>query len=87
MKRNKAMNGLKHCASGLGCYGCPYSESHESTTHCQLDNAKDALEVIRQQKEQIQALKKNNNHLQNKIKDQNALIEAYKTGVRWEKRT
>ena len=49
---NKAINGLKHCSSGLGCYGCPYSEGHESTTHCQVDNARDAraaLEVLKKQ--------------------------------------
>ena len=87
MRRNKAMNGLKHCASGLGCYGCPYSEGHKATPSCQLENSRDALKVIEEQKKQIQELKKRNNYLQSKTKDQMELIEAYKTGVRWEKRT
>lgn len=42
---------------------------------------------IEEQKKQIQELKKRNNYLQRKTKDQRELIEAYKTGVRWEKRT
>ena len=45
--RNKAINGLRHCTTGLGCYGCPYAEDGKPTTHCQLDCGRDALNVLK----------------------------------------
>lgn len=62
---------------------CPYS----GLERCAVAVVDDAIKLLKEQQKQIQALKKNNNYLKNKVKDQRALIEAYKTGVRWEKRT
>lgn len=57
MRRGKAENGLRHCSTGLGCYGCPYADGHKCTPDCQLNNARDALIVITEQREQIKKLK------------------------------
>ena len=44
--RRKAINGLRHCTTGLGCYGCPYAEGHKATVNCQINCGRDALNVL-----------------------------------------
>lgn len=52
----KAINGLKHCTTSLGCFECPYSELDERSIECQLELDRDALELLKEQHETIKSL-------------------------------
>ena len=56
----KAINGLKHCTTSLGCFECPYSEHDERTRECQLQLDRDALEFLKEQKGLTLALEQAN---------------------------
>lgn len=47
MDRENVRKGLACCISVYGCHDCPYSENGKGTDTCQVDNTRDALELLK----------------------------------------
>ena len=63
MDRTKIETGLNICTSSEPCNGCPYL--HER--NCSLAMVKDALELLKEQEEQITKLEEANAYLENEM--------------------